>query len=83
MTLDFSAIDAVLTFDGSDNGLTYPLLIEDDNIGFEFDESFTITLSNPQPDSVALSPDTITITIRDNDGRVYMYAPDLNLGCPI
>ena len=48
------------------------MLIEDDDIGFEFDESFTITLSNPQPDSVALSPDTITITIRDNDGRVYI-----------
>ena len=46
---------------------TIPVAIVDDMV-FENTESFSIVLSNPQPGSVVLNPDTITITITDNDG---------------
>ena len=39
-----------------------------DDMVFENTESFSIVLSNPQPGSVDLIPDTITIIITDNDG---------------
>ena len=51
---------------------TIPVAIVDDMV-FEDTESFSIVLSNPQPDSVVLNPDTITITIRDNDERECLY----------
>ena len=47
---------------------TIPVAIVDDMV-FENTESFSIVLSNPQPDSVVLNPDTITITITDNDAE--------------
>ena len=40
-----------------------------DDMVFENTESFSIVLSNPQPGSVNLTPDTITITITDNDAE--------------
>ena len=51
---------------------TIPVDIVDDMV-FENTESFSIVLSNPQPGSVVLNPDTITITIRDNDERECLY----------
>ena len=49
-----------------------PVSIVDDSL-FEEAESFSIVLSNPRPGSVVLNPDTIIITITDNDEREFLY----------
>ena len=46
----------------------FPVSIVDDGES-EDSESFTITLSNPQPDAVLFSPGTIIITITGIDGE--------------
>ena len=58
---------------------TISVAIVDDMV-FEDTESFSIVLSNPQPGSVMLNPDTITITITDDDAlreclhkHMFMY----------
>ena len=39
----------------------------------EDNESFSVVLHNPLPDTVILNPDRVTITIIDNDEREFMY----------
>ena len=41
------------------------------DIFIEETESFTILLSNPQPEDVLFKPDNITITIIDDDEREF------------
>ena len=41
------------------------------DIFIEETESFTILLSNPQPEGVLFKPDNITITIIDDDEREF------------
>ena len=54
-----------LTFPGMETQTILISIVED--MVFEGDESFTIILSNPQPDGVEINIDTISITITDND----------------
>ena len=54
-----------LTFSGMETQTILISIVED--MVFEGDESFTIILSNPQPDGVEINIDTISITITDND----------------
>ena len=43
--------------------------IIDDVLGFEGDEQFSLTLSNPSPSEVFIGQGMTTITIQDNDGQ--------------
>ena len=43
--------------------------INDDVLGFEGDELFSLTLSNSSPSEVFIGQGTTTITIQDNDGQ--------------
>ena len=59
----------------------FPVSIRDDD-EVEGDESFTITLTNPRPDGVVLNPDSVTITIRDNDRECLVHPVYLRpVGC--
>ena len=39
----------------------------------ENNESFSVVLHNPPPDTVILNPDRVTITIIDNDECEFFY----------
>ena len=46
--------------------------IVDDPV-IEANESFSVVLHNPLPDTVILNPDRVTIIIIDNDEREFFY----------
>ena len=62
---------SALTFNESGTQNILVNIVNDSVI--EDSESFTIILSNPQPDNVVLDPDTISITIMDDDERRFLY----------
>ena len=57
-----------LTFSEGTQTQTILISIVEDMV-YEGDESFTIVLSNPQPDGVVIGINTISITITDNDDQ--------------
>ena len=62
---------SALTFTGS--GTQNILVAIVDNNIIEDSESFTVILTNPQPDNnVVFDPDTIMITIIDDDEREFL-----------
>ena len=61
---------SALTFNGS--GTQNILVAIVDNNIIEDSESFTVILTNPQPDNVVFDPDTIMITIIDDDEREFL-----------
>ena len=61
---------STLTFNESGTQNILVNIVNDSVI--ENSEFFTIILSNPQPDDVMLDPDTISITIVDNDEREFL-----------
>ncbi len=67
--LDYVAVASTLTFTSgfTDNDVTCAVVGIIDDSALERNQTFTVTLTTPDPD-VMLGTDMTTVTITDNDG---------------
>jgi uncharacterized delta-60 repeat protein len=65
---DYAFLAGTLNFAPGETSKTIPILRAQDGYA-EGDETFTVTLSNPTADLSIGSPDTVTVTILDDDDR--------------
>ena len=66
---DPSSIPGTITITSAEDLVCFNGTINDDVLGFEGDEQFRLTLSNPSPSEVFIGQGMTTITIQDNDGQ--------------
>ena len=66
---DPNSIPGTITIMSAEDLVCFNGTINDDVLGFEGDEQFSLTLSNPSPSEVFIGQGMTTITIQDNDGQ--------------
>jgi hypothetical protein len=76
---DFTSSSGTLTFDTGKVTQTLAVPINSDALA-EGDESFTVTLSNPQGGATLGSPVTTTVTITDDEGAFFFSLPAYSVG---
>ncbi len=64
--IDFLAASGTLIFSNKETNKNFTVTIPDDSLG-EGDETFIVTLSNPQHGVGLKAPSTATVTIKDNE----------------
>jgi len=72
---DFEASSGTLSFEPGTNSAEIELVINEDNID-EFDENFTITLSNPINAQIVDTTATVTIIDSDEDTTTMSFSTD-------
>ena len=70
-----SSIPGTITITSAEELVCFNGTINDDVLGFEGDEQFSLTLSNPSPSEVFIGQGTTTIIIQDNDGQFITALP--------
>jgi hypothetical protein len=76
---DFAGVPGTLTFDAGKVSRTLAVPIVSD-ASAEGDESFTVTLSNPQGGATLGSPVTTRVTITDDEGAFFFSSPTYAVG---
>jgi parallel beta-helix repeat protein len=69
--LDYMPTNGTLTFAAGDTEKTFCVEIIDDTLSIEPDESVMLTLSNPTGGSTLESPNSVTLTILDDDTTTF------------
>ena len=68
---DPSSIPGTITITSAEDLVCFNGTINDDVLGFEGNEQFRLTLSNPSPSEVFIGQGMTTITIQDNDSQCF------------